>query len=112
MAAELQGTRRAAARWLEKLQEFNYTIIHRRGHTHAKADALSHMSCNYQRRCPVHSVDGTIGVIALGSEADNIRELQLNDPDIGQVIWGIVWIGIDFLGPLVETDAGIIGMSL
>ena len=39
------------------------------------------MSCN-QRRCPVHSVDGTIGVIALGSEADSIRELQLNDPDI------------------------------
>ena len=76
------------ARWLEKLQEFNYTIIHRRGHTHANADALSRMSCN-QRRCPVHSVEGTIGVIALGSEADNIRELQLNDPDIGQVIRGI-----------------------
>ena len=50
------------ARWLEKLQEFNYTIIHRRGHTHANADALSRMSCN-QRRCPVHSVDGTIGVM-------------------------------------------------
>ena len=46
------------------------------------------MSCN-QRRCPVHSVDGTIGVIALGSEADNIRELQLKDPDIGQVIRGV-----------------------
>ena len=76
------------ARWLEKLQEFNCTIIHRTGHTHANADALSCMSCN-QRRCPVHSVDGTIGVIALGSEADNIRKLQLNDPDIGQIIRGI-----------------------
>ena len=76
------------ARWFEKLQEFNYTILHRRGHTHANADALSRMNCN-QRRCPVHHVDGTIGMIALKSEADNIRGLQLKDPDIGQVIRGL-----------------------
>ena len=82
------------ARWLEKLQELNYTIIHRRGHTHANADAMSRMSCN-QHRCPVHSVDGTIGVIALGSEADNIRELQLNDSDIGQVIRGVGVVGLN-----------------
>ena len=70
------------------LQEFDYTIIHRRGHTHANADAISRMSCN-QRRCPVHSVDCTIGMIALRSEVDNIRELQRKDPVIGEVIRGL-----------------------
>ena len=37
----------------------------------------------------MHCVDSTIGMIALGSEADNIRELQRKDPVIGEVIWGL-----------------------
>lgn len=29
------------ARWLEKLQEYQFTIMHRPGHKHSNADALS-----------------------------------------------------------------------
>ncbi|KAL5488507.1 hypothetical protein EMCRGX_G017449 [Ephydatia muelleri] len=42
------------ARWLGKLQEFNYTIVHRPGQRHSNADAMSRMCCS-QRKCPVHS---------------------------------------------------------
>ena len=31
------------ARWLEKLEEYNFTIIHRRGTSHCNADALSRL---------------------------------------------------------------------
>lgn len=30
------------ARWLEELQDFNFTVVHRAGACHAKADAISH----------------------------------------------------------------------
>lgn len=31
------------ARWLEKLQEFNFKTVHRRGRKHINADALSRL---------------------------------------------------------------------
>jgi hypothetical protein len=34
------------ARWLEKLQEFNFDILHRKGTNHGNADALSRRPCN------------------------------------------------------------------
>ena len=34
------------ARWLEKLQEFNFTIVHRPGKSHRNADALSQFPCH------------------------------------------------------------------
>ena len=36
------------ARWLAKLQEFDFKIIHRQGRNHANADALSRLPC---RQC-------------------------------------------------------------
>ena len=33
------------ARWLEKLQELDFTIVHRPGRTHRNADALSRLPC-------------------------------------------------------------------
>ena len=33
------------ARWLEKLQEFNFEVVHRRGLQHTNADALSRLPC-------------------------------------------------------------------
>ena len=42
------------ARWLEQLQKFEFTIIHRPGKAHGNADALSHRHC--VKECPdVHS---------------------------------------------------------
>ena len=33
-------------RWLEKLQEFDYIIVHWQGRSHINADALSHLPCS------------------------------------------------------------------
>ena len=34
------------ARWIEKLQEFGYEILHRQGNRHSNADSLSLITCN------------------------------------------------------------------
>ena len=34
------------ARWLEKLQEYNFEIVHRKGLRHINADALSRLPCH------------------------------------------------------------------
>ena len=80
------------ARWIEKLQEFDYEIVHREGRSHSNADALSHISCN-QRKCPVHGTTLTSCRIAVTpvvlpeavSDKD-ISSLQLQDHDIGPVL--------------------------
>ena len=36
------------ARWLERLQEFDFTIEHRQGRKHTNADSLSRLHC---RQC-------------------------------------------------------------
>ena len=33
------------ARWLERLQEFDFTIVHRRGKKYTNADSLSRLPC-------------------------------------------------------------------
>jgi hypothetical protein len=38
------------ARWLERLQEFNFKIIHRQGKKHTNADALSRLPCPQCKR--------------------------------------------------------------
>ena len=42
------------AGWLEQLQEYDYTIVHRPGRKYGNADALSRMPC---QECPVNNVD-------------------------------------------------------
>lgn len=58
------------ARWLERLQEFDFTIVHRRGKKHTNADSLSRLPC---RQC---------GQTFLTDERD-LQQLQLTDPTIG-----------------------------
>ena len=48
------------AHWLEKLQEFQFTIIHRPGKAHGNADALSRQHCG--KECP--DVDGNTKIVA------------------------------------------------
>ena len=80
------------ARWIEKLQEFNYEMGHREGRCHS--NSLSRISCN-QHKCPVHtcSITQTACEIAVtpvvlpeAASDKDISNLQLQDHDIGPVL--------------------------
>ena len=74
------------ARWLERLQEFNFTIIHRRGrkHTCTNADALSRLLCE-QCGQETHEGEAIVATTTL-SQAEDLRKLQLEDSEVGPVL--------------------------
>ena len=78
------------ARWLEKLQEFNFEIMHRRGKKHTNADALSRLPC---KQCGFHQPENSseqviVSAISLqvGRSSADLRQLQLDDPTIKPVL--------------------------
>ena len=77
------------ARWIEQLQEYNFTIIHRPGRKHGNADALSRQPCQQCGRID-HSTSTIIAhvtdqVLNEKTEAQ-IQALQLDDPSIHMVL--------------------------
>ena len=84
------------ARWLEKLQEFDFTIIHRPGKKHSNADALSRLPCQQCGRNGHQDVveptqDHTLlcTVRVMGQPDVNLRDAQLSDPDVGPILTGM-----------------------
>ena len=78
------------AHWLEKLQEYDFSIVHRRGRSHGNADALSRLPC---RQCgrDSHDVDPSnpVYIISLQSHSESsIRDSQLSDDDVGPILRG------------------------
>ena len=78
------------ARWLEKLQEYNFTIIHRPGHKHSNADSLSRYPC---RQCGRESHLSEQSIFAISStpvirgySSQDMRDLQLNDNCVGPIL--------------------------
>ena len=86
------------ARWLAKLDTYDYEFIHRKGAAHGNADALSRMPA---RKCPrTDCPHCTLSVSAVhlqpdGSEdeqwleewtQDEVRKWQRDDPTLGQII--------------------------
>ena len=77
------------ARWLEKLQEFDFEIRHRRGRKHTNADALSRLPC---KQCGYQLENSTsqsmISAISLqvGKSSADLHQLQLDDPTIFPVL--------------------------
>ena len=79
------------SRWLEVLEEFNFTVEHRPGKSHANADALSRCPCRQCGMCTSHT--DALNVCALQTGDDNngqavwssdaIKRAQQEDPDIG-----------------------------
>ena len=72
-------------RWLERLQDFDFRIEHRRGKSHTNADALSRLPC---RQCGRSShQDQTDALIAMAYlvPPENMGELQRDDPHISPV---------------------------
>ena len=80
------------ARWLEKLQEYDFHIIHRAGKRHANADALSRRPCSQCVRESHDDILHTIGALSptrhslLGFFNTELRKKQLDDPNIGLML--------------------------
>ena len=79
------------ARWLERLQEYNFTIAHRPGKKHQNADSLSRRPCTQCGR-ESHSVDTTViaaevhtSIMTEKSQAE-LRKIQLDDGPVGFIL--------------------------
>ena len=70
------------ARWLERLQEFDFEILHRRGRKHTNADALSRRPC---RQCgrESHGEEPAVSAVTLATPDPGLRKSQLEDELIG-----------------------------
>ena len=80
------------ARWLQKLQEYNFTIVHRPGRHHINADALSRLPCRQCGRSPYEENEKLVSTVQMSdlslcscSPAD-LRASQLADPVIGPIL--------------------------
>jgi len=84
------------ARWMEKLQLYDFEIIYRKGRLHANADGLSRRpcasaQCRYCARVEMketHKQEGLIARMALENNQMDWRQEQLNDPDISIFLLG------------------------
>ena len=76
------------ARWLEKLQEFDFKVVHCRGIKHTNADALSLLPCKQCKRESHHPDAVTVSTIdfSQGRSRDDLSQLQRDYPVIGPVI--------------------------
>ena len=81
------------ARWLERLQEFDFEILHRPGKKHLNADALSRIPCKQCGRTEGDLVDHEVGavqqsppVVLEGKSDAEIRRMQLKDDAIGFIL--------------------------
>ena len=80
------------ARWLEKLQELDFEIVHRQGRKHSNADALSRFPCKQCGRpseCEevIPITTATIEPPQAGP-SNEVREAQLADPELGPLLRG------------------------
>ena len=81
------------ARWLERLQELEFDIVHRKGKVHCNADALSRLPC-CQCGQPNHDTTpaAEVAVAALQlpefCESETLRQVQLADPVVGALLRG------------------------
>ena len=81
------------ARWLEALQEYQLQIVHRKGHLHGNADAMSRRPCSQcGRDCHAANAES----LAMSSvqqkpllperSDQDLRKFQFDDPSIGFVL--------------------------
>ena len=81
------------ARWLERLQELDFDIVHRRGKKHTNADALSRLPCRQcGRESHTSEIQGTISATSMqppeSEPVPELRKVQLADPILGPLLRG------------------------
>ena len=83
------------ARWLERMQEYDFDIVHRPGWKHSNADALSHVPCKQcGRESHAESEESKAAIaivrppqeVILGLSQRDLREAQLADPNLGEIL--------------------------
>ena len=76
------------ARWLEKLQEYDFEIVHRQGKLHTNADALSRIPCNQCGRSDETSatVASTVITSPTSQACNSLRDAQLADTELGPLL--------------------------
>lgn len=85
------------ASWLEKLQEYDFAVLHRQGPQHTNADALSRIPC---RQCgrgdlcgkevnDMHTVAGVTPCFLQTDNMEEVRRMQAEDNIIGPVLEAI-----------------------
>ena len=85
------------ARWLERLQDLNFDVVHRQGTAHRNADALSRLPC---RQCGRSTADASTDA-STGAEVaatmlqlpppqteETLRQAQLADPVLAPLLQG------------------------
>ena len=78
------------AQWLEKLQEYNFSIVHRPGKKHLNADALSRLPCQQCGRVS-HNNSMLVGMLTsnnmkCGYSNQQLCSMQLADESIGHIV--------------------------
>ena len=85
---------RQTARWVQSLQEYNYTSEHRQGIRHTNAEALSRRPCpegcshcqKVEQRADDQRVRMVVAAPADGWDHQDLRRKQLADNDLGPLI--------------------------
>jgi hypothetical protein len=81
------------ARWIQRLQEYNFTYEHRQSQKHNNADGLLRRPCReeyahcheVEARADVEQVHAIAVVAAAGQDSAALRR-ELNDQDIGPIL--------------------------
>lgn len=77
------------ARWLERLQQYDFEIQHQPGPRHGNADALSRRPCGVCKHCAQAETKGAedqYEILHIETENSNLKEEQHNDPTLAKVI--------------------------
>ncbi|XP_023721191.1 uncharacterized protein LOC111871977 [Cryptotermes secundus] len=82
------------ARWIQRLQEYNFTSEHRQGWRRNNADALSRRVCKeqfahcdkFETRADVKQIRAIGTLPAAGWDPVTLRDEQLKDPDIWHIL--------------------------
>ena len=93
--ATLKTPENQLARWLERMQEYDFDIVHRPGRKHSNADALSHIPCKQcGRESHAESEESNAAIATVrppqevipGLSQRDLREAQLADPNLGEIL--------------------------